>query len=146
MNPPKTRHGPYFYPDEMRHAVFSATKRMAAALAMFYVAERYGEEIFDEEVADYVPAFAGRPEWKGVTYSHALNVATGTWGGEDYDVFTVPLLFAPDQEAAINNIAQLGDAEGAPGEVSHYAATHTFVLSYALQKYVEEKEDEGVRH
>lgn len=142
MNSARTRHGLYPYPDEMRHGVFSVTKSMAGALAMFYFAERYGEEIFDEEIADYVPAFADRPEWEGVTFSHALNMATGTRAGED--LLYEPLELAPDKEAAINNIAAFGDFPEAPGEVFNYATTNTFVLSYALEHYVQEREGEGV--
>jgi CubicO group peptidase (beta-lactamase class C family) len=142
MNPARTRHGPYPYPDDMRHGVFSVTKSMAGALAMFYFAERYGEKLFDEEIADYVPAFAGLREWQGVTFSHALNMATGTRAGED--LLYEPLELAPNKEAAINNIAGFGDFPEAPGEEFNYATTNTFVLSYALENYVTEREGQGV--
>jgi CubicO group peptidase (beta-lactamase class C family) len=143
LNPARTRHGQYPYPDDMRHGVFSVTKSMAGALAMFYFAERYGEEIFDEEIADYVPAFADLPEWDGVTFSHALNMATGTRAGED--LLYEPLELAPDKEAAINNIAAFGDFPEAPGDAFNYATTNTFVLSCALENYVKEREGGGVR-
>lgn len=146
LNPPQTRHGTYPYPDEMRHGVFSVTKSMAGALAMFYFAERYGEEIFDELIAEYVPAFAGRPEWSGVTFSHALNMVTGTRAGESGELLYYPLELAPDSETAINNIARFGDFPEAPGEKFNYATTNTFVLSYALANYVREKEGAGVHY
>lgn len=142
--PPKTRHGTYPYPDEMRQGVFSVTKSMAGALAMFYFAERYGEEIFDEPIADHVPAFAGLPEWQGVTFAHALNMVTGTRAGED--LLYEPLELAPDKETAITNIAQFGDFPEAPGEVFNYATTNTFVLSYALEQYVKQREGEEVHY
>lgn len=144
VNPAKTRHGPYPYPDEMRHGVFSVTKSMAGALAMFYFAERYGEDIFDEPIADHVPALADLPEWQGVTFSHALNMVTGTRAGED--LLYEPLELAPDKEAAINNIAAFGDFPEAPGEQFNYATTNTFVLSYALENYVQAREGEGVHY
>lgn len=148
VNPPRTRHGVYPYPGAMRHGVFSATKSMAGALAMFYFAERYGEEIFDARITDYVPAFAGLPEWQGVTFSHALNMVTGTRAGDrtEEDLLYEPLELAPDKEAAIHNIARFGDYPEAPGESFNYATTNTFVLSYALQNYVEAREGEGVRY
>jgi hypothetical protein len=144
VHPPNTRHGTYPYPDAMRHGVFSVTKSMAGALAMFYFAERYGEEIFDEPIADHVPAFQGLPEWQGVTFSHALNMVTGTRAGED--LLYEPLELAPDKEAAINNIAAFGDFPEAPGEAFNYATTNTFVLSYALENYVRAKEGEDVHY
>lgn len=73
INPPRTRHGIYPYPDEMRHGVFSVTKSIAGVLSMFYFAEWYGEGIFDELITDYVPAFSGLPEWQGATFSYALE-------------------------------------------------------------------------
>ena len=55
---------------------------MTGALALFYLAERYGENIFDEFVTNNVPALADHPAWQGVTFSHTLNMATGTEGSE----------------------------------------------------------------
>lgn len=146
VNPPQTRHGTYPYPAEMRHGVYSVTKSLAGALTMFFFAERYGEEIFDEFIADHVPAFAERPEWQGVTFSHALDMATGTRGGEGPDLLFRPLMSAAAKEDAINNIARLGDGPNGPGEAFNYATTNYFVLSYALQNYVEKKEGAGVRY
>jgi CubicO group peptidase (beta-lactamase class C family) len=141
-NPARTRHGIYPYPADMRHGVFSVTKSMVGALALFYFAERYGEAIFDAAISDYVPAFAGLPEWQGVTFSHALNMATGTRAGED--LLYEPLELAPDKEAAIRNIAGFGDFPEAPGEEFNYATTNTFVISYALENYVKTREGDGV--
>lgn len=141
-NPPRTRHGIYPYPDAMRHGVFSVTKSMAGALAMFYFAERYGEEIFGELIADYVPAFAGRADWRGVTFSDALNMVTGTTANE-FDLLYEPLTLAPDSETAIRTISGFGSSPQAPGEVFNYATTNTFVLSYALENYVRAQEGAG---
>jgi CubicO group peptidase (beta-lactamase class C family) len=142
VNPAKTRHGTYPYPQEMRHGVFSVTKSMAGALAMFYFAERYGDRIFDELVSNHVPAFANLAEWQGVTFSHTLNMATGTRAGED--LLYEPLELAPNKEIAISNIARFGDFPEAPGERYNYATTNTFVLSYALEDLVQKREGRDV--
>lgn len=146
VHPARTRHGTFPYPGEMRHGVFSVTKSMAGALAMFYFAERYGEGIFEARIADYVPAFAGLPEWSGVTFGHALNMVTGTRAGDggEEDLLYEPLELAPDSETAIRNIAGFGDYPEAPGEKFNYATTNTFVVSYALQNYVESREGPDV--
>lgn len=86
IDTPSTRHGVYLYRGAMRHEVFSVTKRMAGALSMFYFAERYGEQVFEELRTDYVPASASLPEWQGVTRAHALNMVTGTRAGESGDL------------------------------------------------------------
>lgn len=140
LHPLKTRHGIYPYPDDMRHGVYSVTKSMAGALALLYLEERYEEEVFNALITDYVPALANHDGWRGVTFSHTLNMVTGTVGGEDAERLFSTLIAAETAEEAIHNIAKLGDAPELPGKSFNYASTNLFVLSYAMQKYVEEKE------
>jgi CubicO group peptidase (beta-lactamase class C family) len=144
LHPPMTRHGAYPYPNEMRHAVYSVTKSMTGALALFYFAERYGDEIFDALITDYVPALADHPAWQGVTFSHTLDMVTGTEGGEEGELLFNILIRARTADEAIQNIAGLGDYPGRPGESFNYASTNLFVLSYALQNYVEKNEGAGI--
>lgn len=143
-HPPATRHGHYPYPNDMRHGVYSVSKTMTGALALFYLAERYGEDIFDELITDYVSALANRPAWRGVTFSHTLNMTTGTEGSESAEHLLNVLVLARTAEEGINNIAKLGDYPEAPGEKFNYASTNLFVLSHALQNYVEQKEGAGI--
>ena len=140
LHPPKTRHGLYPYPDEMRHGLYSVTKSMAGALSLLYFAERYGPGIFDELITDYVPALADHPGWRGVTFSHTLNMVTGTVGSERSEHLLDILIQARTAEESIKNISRLGDSPEAPGEKFNYASTNLFVLSYALQNYVGKKE------
>lgn len=144
--PPQTRHGAYPYPDELRSGVYSVTKSLAGALALFYLAERYGEEILNAPISAYVPALADHPGWQGVTFAHTLNMATGTIGSEEAQHLLHILVLARSAEEAINNIASLGDAEPPPGAYFNYASTNFFVLSYAMQKYVEAQEGPGVNY
>lgn len=146
LHPPKTRHGLYPYPNEMRHGLYSVTKSMAGALALMYFEERYKEDVFNEQITDYVPALATREGWQGVTFSQTLNMVTGTVGGEDAQRLFKPLISAETAEEAIYNIAALGDAPELPGQKFNYASTNLFVLSYALQQYVEKKEGKKVNY
>lgn len=146
LHPPKTRHGSYPYPNEMRHGLYSVTKSMAGALALMYFEQRYQEDVFNQLISDYVPALAEQEEWKEVTFSQTLNMVTGTNGGEDPERLFGTLIIAETAEEAINNIAKLGDAPEAPGQKFNYASTNLFVLSYAMQKYVEEKEGNKVNY
>ncbi len=146
LHPPNTRHGLFPYPTEMRHGVYSVTKSMAGALALFYLEERYDDDVFDQLIVDYVPALADHPAWQGVTFSHTLNMVTGTEGSESSEHLLDILVLARSAEESINNIAILGDYPEAPGEQFNYASTNLFVLSYALQNYVEEKEGPGVNY
>ncbi|MEZ5073116.1 MAG: serine hydrolase domain-containing protein [Bacteroidales bacterium] len=146
LHPPRTRHGDYPYPGEMRHAVYSVTKSMTGALALFHFAQRYGESVFEERITDHVPALAAHPGWQGVTFSNTLNMVTGTQGGEGGNQLYEVLIKARSAEEAIGNIAGLGDASARPGEAFHYASTNLFVLSCALQGYVEKREGPGVSY
>jgi len=144
LHPPKTRHGAYPYPHEMRHGVYSVTKSLAGGLSMFYLAQRYGDEIFDERITDYVPVLANHPGWQGVTFSHALNMVTGTEGGDYSGKLIDPFTWARSAEEGIKAISNLEDSPAAPGEKFNYASTNTFVLSYAMQKYMEKKEGKKI--
>ena len=42
-----TPYGPYPYPHEMRHGIWSVTKSAAGLLATLRIAQKYGDEIFD---------------------------------------------------------------------------------------------------
>ncbi len=64
LHPPQTHHGPYPYPNDMRHGVWSVSKSMTGALALFYLEERYVEVVFDALITDYVPALADHPAWE----------------------------------------------------------------------------------
>ena len=139
IQPAYTRSGPYPYPLEMRHGVFSVTKSLAMGLSMFFAAERYGEDIFDEKIVDYVPGLADHPGWQGVTIEDAFCMATGTQGGETGENI-VPFIYARTEEDKIAAINVLPDAAPAPGTTFNYASTNTFVLSYALNQYVKAME------
>ena len=146
-HPPQTRQGPYPYPDDMRHGLYSVTKSMAGALALMYFAERYrDDDLFNTPIAPYVPALEQVEGWQDVTFAHTLNMVTGTVGGEGPAYLFTPLIAAETAEQAIYNIARLGDAPPAPGETFNYASTNLFVLSYALQQYVQEKEGQDVHY
>ena len=140
LHPPKTRHGVYPYPNEMRHGLYSVTKSMAGALALMYFEERYEEDVFSKRISDYVPALSEHEGWRSVTFSQTLNMATGTNGGEDAARLFSTLIVAETAAEAIENIAELGDLPALPGQKFRYASTNFFVLSYALQQYVKEKE------
>lgn len=146
LHPPKTRHGPYPYPNDMRHGVYSVTKSMAGALVLMYFDERYKEDVFDKLISDYVPALADHKGWKGVTFSQALNMVSGTEGSESPEHLLNTLILAATAEEAIHNIARLGDHPELPGQKFNYASTNLFVLSYALQQYVEKKEGRKVNY
>jgi hypothetical protein len=61
----------------MRHAAFSMTKSLGAAIALLWLAQTYGDQVFDLRIKDYVPVTAAHDGWERVTFADALNMATG---------------------------------------------------------------------
>ena len=41
------------------------------------LAQKYGDEVFDLKIKDYVPVTAAHDGWERVTFADALNMATG---------------------------------------------------------------------
>ena len=77
LQPCHTRYGVYPYPRHMRNSVFSVTKSMGAAVAMLRLAQKYGDEVFDLKIKDYVFVTAAHSGWDEVTFSDCLNMVTG---------------------------------------------------------------------
>ncbi|UCF61685.1 MAG: hypothetical protein JSV37_03090, partial [Anaerolineaceae bacterium] len=67
LQPCHTRYGPFPYCESMRHGSFSVMKSMGAAIAMLRLAEKYGEEVFELKIADYVEVTAEHDGWEQVT-------------------------------------------------------------------------------
>ncbi len=139
VQPAETRAGPYPYPLEMRHGVYSVTKTLVMGLSMFYCAERYGEAIFEERITNYVPELAGHPGWAGVTFGNALDMATGT-AGDDRNLDFIRARSAAEKLAVVRGMP---DAPYAPGNYFDYSSSNTFTLSCALDRYVKAREGLG---
>ncbi len=139
LQPAATRTGSYPYPGDMRHGVFSVTKTLGMGLAMFWAAERYGEDVFNELVTDHISILSDHPGWQGVTFENVFDMATGTSGGDSGNNIA-PFIAARSAEEKLAAISALPDAPPQPGEVFNYASTNTFVLSFALSRYVKSKE------
>ena len=48
---------------------------------MLRLAQKYGPEVFDLKIADYVPQAAHAAAWRGVRFGDAINMATGIGDG-----------------------------------------------------------------
>jgi len=137
-----TRSGPHPWPEWMRHGVFSVTKTLGLGISMLYLAQRYGDAVFDERIVDYVPELADHPGWQGVTFENTLDMATGTVGAERGAAIG-PFIQARSSAAKIAAIHALPDAPAAPGVEFTYYSTHSFALSLAMNRLVEAHEGPG---
>jgi CubicO group peptidase (beta-lactamase class C family) len=127
---------------------------MGAAIAMLRLAQKYGPEVFELRIADYVEVVAEHDGWEEVAFADALNMATGI--GDDLPERVEPNVMLSDEEgdeAIFNAFVEAKSAQekaGAcftagnypwdPGEVARYNSCHTFVLSMAMDSYLRSME------
>jgi hypothetical protein len=152
LQPCYTRYGEYPYCRYMRHGAFSLTKTMGALIALLRLGEKYGGEVFDLKIADYVTIAAAHGGWESVTFADALNMATGVGdqtpervepnvmqGDEDQPKFFRFMLARSRQEKT--DIAfSYADYPWGPGEVARYNSINTFILSAAMDAFLKSKE------
>lgn len=144
-----SRRGEYPYPLEMRHGVFSVTKSAGAALTMLRLAEKYGEQVFDLFVTDYLDVTAAHDGWNGVTFGHLLNMAAGI--GENFPDPNAAATFADENDDGsviwfdvwntypktekLRNAFRYGDYPWAPGQIVRYNTAHTLILGAAMESF-----------
>jgi hypothetical protein len=146
-----TRYGPYPYCRHMRHGVFSVTKSLGAAVALFRLAQKYGDQVLDEKIKDHVTVTAKHDGWERVTFRDALNMATGIGElspeREPNDVTAdenKPKMFkwgaARSAKEKLDESFSYGRYAWGPGEVVRYNSTHTFVLAAAMDAFLKRRE------
>lgn len=152
----KTKFGDYPFCHFMRHGIYSATKPAAGGLALTFLAQRYGSEVFDYLIKDYVNVTSPHTGWNEVRFIDALNMATGI-GNNDHDPNSSN--FAPDEnvppagvwsqarsaeEKLAISFEQYGNYPWGPNELFRYNTMNYFVLSAAMDSLVRQREGIGL--
>lgn len=149
--PCKSAAGPLPYCETAGFGVWSATKSLANAAALLRLAQKFGPEVFDAKVVDYVQIPAAHDGWRDVTFANLLNMASGVGFGTDkrdpndsgdgylegnyadwYEARSIA-----DKVAAL---AQTPDLPWGPGEVMRYRDQDMFLLGVAMDAYLKSKE------
>jgi CubicO group peptidase (beta-lactamase class C family) len=145
--PAQTPYGPYPYPLEMRFAVRSVMKSIAAPLALLHLAEIHGPRILMLNVGDYVDGL--HPKWQRIRFIDAVNMTTGFGGTGSFRTNPNDILdgylegdypgwySAPshaDKLAAINDNGRPYPWE--PGTVMRYRDQDFYLLGAALDAFV----------
>jgi CubicO group peptidase (beta-lactamase class C family) len=152
--PSRTPYGDFPYPDEMRHGVWSVTKSALALVAMLRMAQKYGDEIFEYKISDYLEVTAGHNGWDEVTFGDALNMATGIGGGSGkVDPNNIRDGYIVGDEASFNawylapgKDKMLAEAFKRPsypwgsGVHARYCDRETFTLSAAMDSLLKSRE------
>ena len=133
----RSRRGDFPYPLEMRHGVFSVTKTMGLGLSMFYLAEAYGEGVFNERITDWIPSLRGHRGWQGVTFEHTLSMATGV-SGTDNQIGS--FIRKRSASARLEAVAAFPDDPAPPGTKFQYTSVNSFTLFYAATQFLRAQE------
>ena len=143
----------------MRHGVWSVTKTAAGMLTLLRVAQKYGDEILDHRIRDYLDITADHDGWDNVTFRHVFSMATGIGTGthnvtpnnfgsgdasnpvnnagvEDYMTW----YFAPTLEEKLAEVFKIPSYPWGPGEHGRYRDRDIFVGSAALEALLRERE------
>ncbi|MCJ8270279.1 MAG: serine hydrolase [Psychrosphaera sp.] len=151
-----TRYGQFPYCQFMRHGIYSATKSATGAVALSFLAQRYGIEVLDYKVSDYLQIVAPHNGWDDVTFIDLLNMAAGI-GNHDQNPNSSNY-HADENQAPMGNwsratsalekftiaTTQYANFPWGPGEVFRYNTTHTFMLSAAMDGLVRQRENSGL--
>lgn len=156
--PAQTPYGDYPYPYEMRHGMWSVTKSMLGMVSTLRMAQKYGDEIFDYKIKDYLNVTAEHDGWEEVTIGDALNMATGAGGtgtmkidpNDMMDGYFADLelyngwYLAPSAQEKLTELFKGGNYPWGPGEHARYRDRDYFVLSATLQSLLQKKEGPDV--
>jgi len=154
-----TPYGNYPYPREMRHGVWSVTKTAAGLLTLMRMAQKYGDEVLDYRIRDYVDVTATHDGWNDVTFRNAMSMATGIGTGtldvnpniigsgdasdpannggfDDYMAWYL----APTLTAKLAEVFKVPSYPWGPGVHARYRDRDIFTLSAALAGLYRAKE------
>ena len=146
----ETRAGPYPYCRHLRHYVRSVSKSLGAAVTLLWLAQQYGDQVFDLKIKDYITVTASHDGWEPVTFGDALNMATGIGDNAPYQRPNEPLADeggpkmrrfwrAQTAKERLDIAFAYGKYPWGPGEVFRYNNTHTFVLAAAMDSFLKHK-------
>ncbi|PKO19187.1 MAG: hypothetical protein CVU39_01155 [Chloroflexi bacterium HGW-Chloroflexi-10] len=141
----QTRFGLYPYCESMRATSYSTAKSAFTSVALMLLAQKYGVEVADLLIKDYVPEYVTSPgDWETVTFNHALDMSTGNYvspgfmaddNSEKMGVFFGAQPYAERIQAAFD-VPHAAE----PGTRWVYRTSDTFILTRAMHNYLQTRE------
>jgi hypothetical protein len=137
----QTRFGLYPYCESMRATSYSTAKSAFVSLALMRLAQKYGPEVADLLIKDYVPESAASPgDWERVTFNHALDMSTGNYVSTgfmtDDDSAKMGEFFGAQPYAERIRAAFDVPHQAEPGVRWVYRTSDTFILTRAMHNYL----------
>ena len=149
--PSWTRHGDYPFPRFMQHSGMSVSKSIGAGIAMLWLAEEYGQQVFQLPITDYLDVTADHDGWDEVTFGDVLDMATGVGDNapqrRPFDVYANEtgqnyrrFFLAGTTSEKLKAILAAPNYPWGPGELLRYTSSQTFLLSAAMDAYLKTQE------
>lgn len=144
----RTRFGVYPYCDAMRAASFSTAKSAFVSIALMRLAQKYDASIRDFLIRAYVPEVAtARGDWQSVTFNHTLDMATGNFDSPDFmaddNSQKMGLFFGAQPYSRRISAALDSPHATAPGTRWVYRTSDTFILTRAMNNYLQSREGQS---
>jgi CubicO group peptidase (beta-lactamase class C family) len=144
----RTRFGDYPYCDEMRYGVFSMTKTLGALLSMLRLAQKYGDDVFELKIKEFLDVTADHNGWDMVTFADALNMVTGVGQSlPDPDSISIfdkggyfDYVWVMPAKEKLKVAFSTDNYPWGPGEVFRYRSMDTFILAAAMDSFLKSKE------
>lgn len=140
----QTRYGVYPYCEYMRAPSYSTAKSAFVSVALMRLAQKYDPDVPNLLIKNYVPEAANSPgDWRRVTFNNVLDMATGNYQTAAYMVdeeqWDNPY-WNEDYYEQIVAAAFNWPHSTTPGTQWVYRSSDTFILTRALQNYLESLE------
>jgi CubicO group peptidase (beta-lactamase class C family) len=141
----QTRYGTYPYCESMRVPSYSTAKSAFASLALMRLGQKYDSSVPDLLIRDYLPETADSPgNWEEVTFDHTLDMATGNFQTSqrmvDEEKWNTDPFWLEDYYKERIQAALDWPSSAPPGTVWVYRTSDTFVLTAAMQNFLQEVE------
>jgi len=138
----RTRFGFYPYCESMRAPSYSTAKTAFVSMALMRLAQKYGTDVVDLLIKDYVPEYAaGVGDWEKVTFNNTLDMATGNYISAgfmiDDESDKMGEFFSAQPYAERIKAAFSASRQSEPGTRWVYRTSDTFILTRAMQNYLQ---------
>ena len=144
----QTRYGFYAFCDNMRLPSYSTAKSSFAGVAMMWLGQQYGSTVYGQLIRNYVPQYVDGGDWTNVTFDNASDMATGNYisAGNQADEDSpqeLAFLIAEPYSERIADAFKPFPHKAAPGTTWVYQSHATFILTQAMNSYLQQKQGGG---
>ena len=143
-----TRYGTYAFCENLRAPSYSTAKSAFAGTALMRLGQKYGTGVYNLLIKDYVTEYTSSPgTWTNVTFNNTIDMATGNYrlagyesdeAGSYMETFFLTESYADKITAAFNFPYKVS-----PGTFWNYHSSDTFILSRAMNNYLQSQEGSG---